>query len=281
LKQIFKLALLGLTVLGLLGPLTAGPVDDNQYRIGPKDLLTISVFNVPDLNTTVRVGENGEISLPLIGEVMVSGKTRTELEGHLVTQLEKKYLRNPQVTIFIKEYQSKMVSVIGAVKKPGNYEVVGKTTLLEVISQAEGLVSGEDPDRVVLIRKGADGQNESRVIDLNRLMMEGATELNVELKPGDIVNIPVAQHIDIYVFGQVKSPGHLRIRQRGKITLLQAIAQAGGFLDRARRGSVTITRREGEQEVKYKVNVKRIINGKETDFILQSNDIIHVSESVL
>jgi len=174
-----------------------------------------------------------------------------------------------------------MVSVIGAIVKPGNYEVVGRTTLLEVISQAGGLASGQDPDRVVIIRKSGEGENESQVIDLNRLMMEGATDLNVELRPGDIVNIPVAQHIDIYVFGQVKSPGHLQIRQRGQITLLQAIAQAGGFLDRARKGSVSITRREDGKEVKYKVNVKRIISGKESDFILQSNDIIHVSESIL
>lgn len=259
----------------------AQSVDDNQYRIGPKDLLTISVFNVPDLNTTVRVGENGEITLPLVGAVTVSGKTRLEMEKQLVTLLEKKYLRNPQVTIFIKEYQSKMVSVIGAVKKPGNYEVVGRTSLLEMISLAGGLTSGDDPDRVVILRKGEGGENESLVIDLNKLMMEGVTELNVDLRPGDIVNIPVAQHIDIYVFGQVKSPGHLQIRQRGKITLLQAIAQAGGFLERARKGSVSVTRRENDQEVKYKINVKRILSGKEADFVLQSNDIVHVSESLL
>jgi len=256
-------------------------IEDNQYRIGPKDLLTVSVFNVPDLNTTVRVGENGEITLPLLGAVTVSGMTRIELEKHLKTLLEKKYLRNPQVTIFIKEYQSKMVSVIGAVVKPGNYEVVGRTTLLEVISQAGGLASGQDPDRVVLIRKSEAGENESQVVDLNRLMMEGVTELNLELRPGDIVNIPVAQHLDIYVFGQVKSPGHLRIRQRGQITLLQAIAQAGGFLDRARKGAVTVTRQENGAEVKYKVNVKRILKGKEADFVLQGNDIVHVSESAL
>lgn len=280
-KPTFKLFLLLSLLWIACAPASAQRADDNQYRIGPKDLLTISVFNVPELNTTVRVGENGEITLPLMGAVTVSGKTRIELEKLLKTLLEKKYLRNPQVTIFIKEYQSKMVSVIGAVVKPGNYEVVGRTTLLEVISQAGGLASGQDPDRVVLIRKGEGGENESRVVDLNKLMMEGVTELNLELRPGDIVNIPVAQHIDIYVFGQVKSPGHLRIRQRGQITLLQAIAQAGGFLDRARKSSVTVTRREGDGEVKYKVNVKRILKGKESDFVLQGNDIVHVSESAL
>ncbi len=90
-----------------------------EYKIGPKDLLEISVFGQDELNKTVRVSEDGKITFPLLGEVEVEGLTKVELEKKLSRLLEEKYLHNPQVTIFIKEYQSKRVSVLGAVKNPG------------------------------------------------------------------------------------------------------------------------------------------------------------------
>jgi polysaccharide export outer membrane protein len=90
-----------------------------EFKIGPKDLLEISVFGVQDLNRTVRVSEDGMITLPLIGEVSVEGLTKTEIEKKLSQLLEEKYVQNPQLTVFIREYQSKKVSIIGAVRTPG------------------------------------------------------------------------------------------------------------------------------------------------------------------
>jgi len=110
-----------------------------EYKIGPKDLLDISVFGLNDLNRTVRVSEDGTITLPLLGEVKVEGLTKTGLEKKLSELLEEKYLHNPQVTVFIREYQSTRVSVLGAVNNPGLYDLLGRETLMQIISQAGGL----------------------------------------------------------------------------------------------------------------------------------------------
>src|SRR5437899_147388 len=107
--------------------------------VGAEDLLEISVFEIPDLTRTVRVSEHGTISLPLLGEIPVGGLTPMELEDALREALSKKYLENPQVSVFVQEHGSKKVSVLGAVGKPGVYEMLGARTLLQILSEAGGL----------------------------------------------------------------------------------------------------------------------------------------------
>jgi polysaccharide export outer membrane protein len=250
------------------------------YTVGPKDLVTISVFDVPELNITVRISEDGTITLPLLGNIQVGGLTRFQMEKRLAALLEKSYLKNAQVTIFIKEYQSKMISIIGEVSKPGNYELIGKQTLLQILSMAGGLTE-RSSDRIVVIRQFTNRKNKSLIIDLDELMLKGNPNLNIPLQPGDIINVPGERFLDIYVFGQVQKPGHLKIKKDGQITLLRAIAQAGGFETRARKSSVLITRREAGKDIQIKVNVKKILKGKKPDFVLKNNDIIHVPESIL
>jgi polysaccharide export outer membrane protein len=253
---------------------------DYSYSIGPKDLLTISVFEVPELNITVRVSEDGTITLPLLGQIKVEGLSRFDLERKLARLLEKNYLKNAQVTIFIKEYQSKRVSVIGAVKSPGNYELIGKQTLLQMLSTAGGLTE-EASDRIIVIRQYSDGRSKSLIIDLEELMLKGNPKLNIPIYPSDIINVPVERFSDIYVFGQVNNPGHIKMKKLSHLTLLRAIAQAGGFTDRARKSGVIIKRTEDGKEIKIKVNIKKILSGKKPDIILQPNDIIFVPESIL
>ena len=251
-----------------------------SYTIGPGDLIDIKVFDVPELNITVRVSGNGTIALPLIGNIRAEGLTRFQLETQLATQLEKNYLKNAQVTVFIKEYHSKMVSVIGAVKSPGNHDLYGEKTILELISLAGGFTS-DASRKIIIIRKLNNGKSISLSIDVDELMLEGNPKLNVPLKSGDIINIPAESYMNIYIFGEVKNPGHIKMIRDGDITLLRAIAQAGGFTERARKGSVLVKRRENGKEKKIKINVKKILKGKQPDFILDNNDIIHVPESVL
>jgi polysaccharide export outer membrane protein len=253
---------------------------DYSFSIGPKDLITISVFDVPELNITVRISEDGSITLPLLGQVAAGGLTRFQLEKKLAGLLEEKYLKNAQVTVFIKEYHSKMVSIIGEVAKPGPYELIGKQTLLQVISSAGGLTETAS-DSIVIIRKYKNGKSRSLTLNLDNLMVKGDPRLNIPITAGDIINVPGERYIDIYVFGQVKNPGHIKVKRNGPITLLMVIAQAGGFDERARKAAVSITRRVNGKEVKTKVNVKKIIKGKRPDFILQNNDIVHVPESIL
>jgi len=277
----FKPAFFTVSLMVVLGCLAfAQQPEEYSYRVGPQDLITISVFDVPELNITVRIEEDGSITLPLLGRVQAEGSTRFQLEKKLAEELEKKYLKNAQVTVFIKEYQSKMISIIGEVVKPGNFELLGKQSLLQVVSLAGGFketAAGE----VIILRQFKDGKNRHLSIKLEDLMIKGDADLNIPLRPGDIVNVPAEQFFDIYVFGQVKNPGRLQVKKDGAITLLKAIAQAGGFSDRARKGAVTITRRIDGKDMKTRVNVKKILDGKIPDIVLQNNDIVHVPESIL
>jgi polysaccharide biosynthesis/export protein len=251
-----------------------------EYRIGPKDLLEVAVFGMDELNKTVRVSEDGNISLPLLGEVQVSELTKTEVENKLTDLLREKYLQNPQVTIFIKEYQSKRVSVLGAVSSPGPYELLGRQTLMQIIAQAGGMTN-DAGDQIMVIRQQTDGSSQSLKISVEKLVMQGDASLNIPLEPGDIVNIPVDKIVHVYVFGQVKSPGALEVKSSNIPTLLQAIAQAGGFEDRAAKSRVLIKRKdEQNKELEIKVNVKDIIKGKRKDIQLLENDIVFVPETI-
>jgi polysaccharide export outer membrane protein len=124
----------------------------SEYRIGPQDLLEISVFQVADLNRTVRVNTGGQISLPLIGAVQAGGKTVQELEHDIAGKLEAGFLQHPQVTVFIKEFTSQRVTLEGAVSRPGIYPLTGKTTLLQAIALGGGVTSLADLRGVVVFR---------------------------------------------------------------------------------------------------------------------------------
>ena len=251
-----------------------------EYKIGAKDLLEISVFGQDELNKTVRVSEDGKITFPLLGEVEVEGLTKVELEKKLSRLLEEKYLHNPQVTIFIREYQSKTVSVLGAVKNPGHYEILGRQTLLHIISKAGGLTkeAGED---IIIMRQPQDGSSISLKISIDGLFLKGDPDLNVPLQPSDIINVPIDKIVHVYVFGQVKNPGALDVKKSNIPTLLRAIAQAGGFSERASKGGVIIKRKdESGNEKTTKVNVKDIIKGKKKDIQLMENDVVIVPETI-
>ena len=251
-----------------------------DYRVGPKDLLEISVFGLDELNKTVRVTEDGKITLPLLGEVEVEGLTKAELEVKLKQLLEEKWLHDPQVTIFIQEHQSKRVSVLGAVGSPGPYELLGRQTLLQIISQAGGLTQ-EAGNEIIVMRQLPDGTSTSLKISIDDLILKGDATLNIPLQPDDTVIIPIDRTVYIYVFGQVRSPGALEVRKSNIPTLIQAIAQAGGFLERASKGRVLIKRMdENGEEIEIKVNVRNILKGKRKDIQLKENDTIYVPETI-
>jgi polysaccharide export outer membrane protein len=274
-----RLAIAGLLAIGAV-LLTAQEKFTQEYRVGPKDLLEISVFGAEELSRTVRVSEDGKVSLPLLGEVLVDGLTKSELEKKLADLLGEKYVQNPQVTVFIREYQSKRVSVLGAVEKPGPYQLLGRQTLMQIVSEAGGLTRDAGSD-IIIIRQLPDGTSTSLRISIDALFLKGDAQLNVPLEAGDIVNIPVDKLVAVYVFGQVKNPGALQVKKSAIPTLLQAIAQAGGFTDRAARGGVVIKRKdETGKEKEIKVNARSILNNKQPDVQLLENDTVYVPESI-
>lgn len=246
----------------------------NDYRIGSKDLLEITVFELPELNQTVRVSEDGSITLSLLGKIEVAGLTAQELEGKLSALLNQQFTKNAHATVFIKEYQK--VSVIGAVGKPGQYELVGPTTLLQAIAQAGGLTA-QAMDQIFVYRQSKDGQQTIIAISLEDLA-NGKQEFNLELRPKDVISVPVDLTLNVFIYGEVKRPGAVPYLSSKKITLLQAIAQAGGPTEWAKRTKVMIKRKDKKtgKEMKIKVNLKSMISGKNADIILEEGDVVIV-----
>jgi polysaccharide export outer membrane protein len=250
-----------------------------EYIIGPRDLLEIKVFELPEFDHTVRVSEDGSITLPLIGNVQIGGLTKDKAEKKL-SELLAKYVKKAQVSIFIKEYQSSRVAIIGAVEKPGMYELVGRQTLLQMISQAGGF-KDTAANEIYVLREGQDGTAASISIDLEDLMINGNQNLNIPIQANDVINVPVDKLMNVYVFGEVRQPGALQVKMSNKITLLQAIAQAGGLSENATKRGVTIKRRDKSgQEINLSVNLNDIIKGKKKDIPLQEGDVVIVKQSI-
>ena len=137
---------------GTLPYATLASANAGDYRIGPLDVLDVSVFQVPDLSKTVQVSAGGQITLPLIGAVQASGRTVGELEKDIAGKLGAKYLQSPQVSVFVKEYVSQRITVEGAVAKPGIYPTTGQTTLLQAVALAGGLTEVADAGGIVVFR---------------------------------------------------------------------------------------------------------------------------------
>ena len=258
------------------------PVPDlggDDYRIGRQDLLEIEVFDLEQLSQTVRVSDDGSITVPLLGRLQVAGLTKTELEALITRLLAERYVQDPQVTVFVKEYESKKISVTGAVKRPGTFERLGAKPLLEMISLAGGL--DEDfGESIIVWRRGAEGQTQRIEIDLRDLMYTADTSLNIALAPNDIVFVPAIEKMRVFVGGAVKTPNLYEVPTHEPVTVLKAITLAGGTTDRAAVKKIQILRTdESGQRVSLTVNLKRIRRGKDEDPILQRDDVLFVPEA--
>jgi polysaccharide export outer membrane protein len=254
-------------------------LDRSDYRIGRQDLLEIKVFDVADLNQTVRVSDDGSISMPLIGRLLVHGLTKTDLELKIATLLEERFVRDPQVTVFVKDYESKKVAVSGAVKRPGSYEMLGRKTLLEMLSMAGGL----DKDlgkQIIIFRSREDGSTERIASDLERLVYEADPALNLIIEAGDIIYVPAVERVRIFVTGAVRQPDVYEVPRDEPITVLRAVTLAGGTTDRAARKRVQVLRTDPDgNRVALEVNLRQIQRGKADDPLLQKGDIVLVPES--
>ena len=252
-----------------------------DYKIGPKDLIEISVFGLAELSLlTRRVSQDGKITLPLIGEIEVEGLTTTDIEKKLAGLLEEKYLQNPQLSVIVKEFRSKRISVMGAVTTPGQYDLLGRQTLLGIISEAGGFTP-EAGNYIIIIRVSPDGTSSSIRIPLDDLILKGDAQYNIPLEPGDIVNVPEDKLVTIYMLGQVRSPGAIQVKRSNVPNILQAIAQAGGFSERANKTRIVVKRKDDKgKEIQININVKEILRGKKPPFQLKENDTVFVPETV-
>ncbi len=174
------------------------------------------------------------------------------------------------------------MAVIGAVEKPGMYELIGRQNLLQMISKAGGHQRERLEPDLRPAGRGRAANAAAIAIDLDDLMANGNQKLNIPLQANDIVNIPVDKIILVFVFGEVRNPGALQVKMSKKITLLQAIAQAGGMTEGAAKGGITIKRKDRKtgKEIKMKFNLKDIIKGNRPDIELIEGDVVFVPESI-
>lgn len=167
--------------------LTAAAKPGNSfYKIGPLDVLDVSVFKVPDLSRTVLVADDGTINFPLVGQLPAAGRTAHELERDLTEKLGEKYLRSPQVTVLVREYNSQRVTIEGSVKTTGVYTIKGKTTLMQAMAMAgdidESVASGD-----VVIFRTIDGKRSAARFDFESIKAGKAED--PELQPGDVIMV--------------------------------------------------------------------------------------------
>jgi polysaccharide export outer membrane protein len=243
--------------------------------IGPEDLLEITVFELPQFNVTSRVSGDGTVTMPLIGSVEVKGLSKKDAEKKIAAALETKYVNNASVSINIKEYKSKQVSILGAVKNPGAYYILSDRTVLQLLSDAGGLVP-QAGKKCFVFRSGA-----SKIeIDLDELMNSGNEKLNISVKPGDVINVPLETTVIVYVLGAVRSPGAIEMTTSLPVTLVAAIAKAGGLTEEANKSNIQIRRKDDKgADTVIKVNFKDILKGKTADVVLHPGDAINVPET--
>ena len=186
---------------------TAPPGRGEEYVIGANDLLEIKFFELAELGRDVRVSTDGTISLPLLGQVPVAGLTPRQAEESIAKLLqERELLKNPQVTVLVKEFVSRRVSVQGAVSKPGMIDLLGQRTLLDVIGEAGGLVE-RAMMKIYVIRPFGKPGEERIEIDAEKLVYQGDPMANLLVQPGDIIMIPYEQPFKLFVNGAVQRPG--------------------------------------------------------------------------
>ncbi len=275
----------------------------NEYRIGPEDLLELSILDAPDLSRTVRVSGSGEISLPLLGVVKAAGLTPRELEIVLQELLRRSYMKDPHAAVFVREMQSHPVSVVGAVKKPGVFQIRGAKTVLEMLSMAEGLADDagdtiyvmhgagiEEPALLAVENAGPGNLSisatqgtappmQSREINLKELLESTDPRNNVLVYPGDIVKVTRAGII--YVVGEVKKPGGFLLKTNENISVLQAIALGEGLTHTAATSKARIIRTADPsgKRTEIPVDLGQLLSGKASDPLLHPKDILFVPNS--
>ena len=251
--------------------------DKAEYNISPHDELQINVYGEPDLTKTVRVAADGTISYPLLGRVKVERLTAQSLEEKLGKLLsDNGYIVNPQVSVYVERFSS--ISILGEVRNPGSYELKGKLSIMDAIAQAGGFNIDADINNVKILRYEENQQKtiQVRLGDLKK----GIEGTEIALRPNDTIFVEKIGKVT--VLGEVTRPGTFELKD--KLTVLEAIAMAGGFTNIAAINSTRIIREppSGSKKKVIKINVRDVISrGKrERDIELLAGDIIYVPESL-
>lgn len=260
---------------------------ENHYLIGVGDVLDIRVFGRPQLTRdAVRVDVRGKIRMPLLeDELQASCRTEVELATD-ITARYLKFVRRPQVDVFIREYNSQPVAVIGAVSKAGRFQLQRPVRLLELLTFAGGPTERAGralqvvrADTLPVCEAGALVSPEGTGLVAYRIadVLAGQEESNPYARPGDIISIPEAEQV--FVVGRVVRPSSLQLREQ--LTVSQAIAMAGGLSEYAKTDRIRVIRQLPGSKTKTEmvVDIKAIEKRRAPDLVLQANDIVDVPVS--
>ena len=273
------------------------PGQGKAYRIGPRDVLSLTIYAGGEKQQEVdlTVSAQGMINVPFIGQVKAEGITAPQLEVVIAKPLAKDYFVNPEVNVLIKGYHSLRYYISGAVNSPGLYEMTSEASLMELIAKAGGVLADRGNVAYILrsstekITEGDDVEKllstkEPIKVDLKGLLDQGDMSHNPMLQSGDVVYIPLEKTLKmaeskIYVEGEVKSPGVYNY-QPG-LTAMNACILAGGFSKFAAPNRTRIIRQEGESQEIIKIDLNKVKEGNIPDIALKPGDRIHVPETWL
>jgi polysaccharide export outer membrane protein len=252
-------------------------------KIGPNDLIAVSVYDSPELTLTVRVGAEGTVRLPML-------KRRIKAEGLLPAALEtaiaealraEELLVDPVVTVTIAEYHSRPISVAGAVRNPITFQAAGPVTLLDALTRAGGLSPEAGPE--ILVSRTQPGEDDTPTSIVQRIPVKGLIdaadpELNLRLFGGEEIRVPKVGKI--FVVGTVKKPGAFPVQDSSETTVLQMLALAEGLAPFASKRAY-IYRRDAVTGSKHEIPIelKRIMKRKAADVPLQANDILYIPDN--
>jgi len=260
---------------------SALPRANAEYKLGPGDLIEVSVFGVDDYRHTVRISASGAIKLSLIDTVDAAGLTAAQLEQRLAELLGKDVIKNPQVSVFVKEYRSQPVYVLGAVRSPGQYQISMQMRIVDAISMAGGVLQGAT-DEVTIQRPLPDGGEETIPVDLAKILETGDLKQNVLVQGGDVINVRMRLIETIYVVGEVNRAGAFTKTPKQEVRVSQLLTLAGGAMKTASTSKAMLIRyNEAGQRSEVPLDLKSILTGKAPDMFVQANDVIFVPGSTM
>lgn len=265
---------------------------DSGYILGPGDQITVRAVNLEEIpDKPIPIDLNGDIRLPMIGRLRVSGLTVAQVESEMTKRL-KTYVLHPDVSVSVAEFRSQPVSVIGAVRNPGVQQLQGRKTLVEMLSLAGGLDSNAGttlkitrhsewgPIPLPNATRDPSGQFSVAEVNLKSVLEAKNPEENILVKPHDVISVPQAE--TVYVVGQVQKAGGFLLNGREQVTVLQALSMAGGLDRAAKPQNAKILRRAAgiSERTEIAVNLTRILEGKTPDVPMRADDILFVPSSV-
>lgn len=265
----------------------AAETPPKDYRIGSGDVLSVTIADAPEFSGKFRVSDSGMIDVPgLSVPLTAEGETSTEL-AHTIGQtlVDAKQLRDPKVSVFIEEFHGRTVTVLGTVSKPGVYPLQQRTTVIEALSLAGGLLpNAGNTVTIVRGRAGAETTGTAvgsvQLLNLNRVVTGKDLDANVEVQNGDIVNVSSSDLV--YVVGAVTKPGGFILPEPSTgMSVVQAVSMAQGFTSVAATHSGLVIRQSSSESGRQivRVDVAQMMTGKETDVQLAPNDILYIPES--